>query len=216
VSKPDRQLARRKYEQLAPAYDRLVRPAARMRRLAVDRLGLTRGDTVLDVGCGTGLSFALIEDGIGAEGRLIGVDLSPDMLGKARERVEHHGWENVTLVESAVEDAAIPAELDACVSVLTHDIMRSPGALANVLQQVRRGGTVVVAGAKWAPAWALPVNASVWWVARRYVTTFESFSQPWSHLQSLVPDLRVEPLFLGGAYLAWGTVALSDQAPAPT
>src|SRR5207249_3037114 len=80
VSGPDRQLARRKYEQLAPAYDRLVRLTARMRRLAVERLELRQGDDVLDVGCGTGLSFPLIEERIGAEGRLIAVDLSPDML----------------------------------------------------------------------------------------------------------------------------------------
>jgi ubiquinone/menaquinone biosynthesis C-methylase UbiE len=215
VSAPDQQLARRKYEELAPAYDRLVRLTARMRRLAVERLELLHGDDVLDVGCGTGLSFSLIQERIGAEGRLIGVDLSPDMLAKARERVERQGWENVTLVESAVEDAAIPAEVDACVSVLTHDVMRSPGALTNVVRHVKPGGRIVVTGAKWSSRWALPVNACVWWVARRYVTTFEGFGRPWGHLESLVPDLRIESLFLGGAYLAWGTVRRPDHASEP-
>ena len=210
VSGPDQQLARRKYEQLAPAYDRLVRPAARLRRAAVDRLGLTPGDAALDVGCGTGLSFPLIEDAIGPEGRLIGVDLSPDMLAKARERVERHGWKNVTLVDSAVEDADIHGGVDACISVLTHDLMRSPIALAKVVGHVKPGGRIVVTGAKWSSQWALPVNAYVWWVARRYVTTFEGFRRPWSHLESLVPDLHAESLFLGGAYLAFGTVAGSD------
>lgn len=213
MSRPDRQLARRKYEHLAPAYDRLVRPAARMRRLAVDRLALTTGDAVLDVGCGTGLSFPLIEDGIGPEGRLIGIDLSPDMLARARERVERHGWENVTLVESAAEDADTYEEVDVCISVLTHDLMRSPIALANVIRHVKPGGRIVVTCAKWSSWWALPVNAYVWWVARRYVTTFEGFRCPWSHLELLVPDLRVEPVFLGGAYVAWGPVGPSDQAP---
>src|SRR5207244_1679106 len=143
----------------------LVRLTARMRRLAVEQLELREGDDVLDVGCGTGLSFPLIEERIGAEGRLIGIDLSPDMLAKARERVKGHGWENVTLLESAVEDAEIPAEVDACVSVLTHDVMRSPAALTNVVRHVRSGRRIVVTGARWAPWWALPVNASVWWVA---------------------------------------------------
>jgi demethylmenaquinone methyltransferase/2-methoxy-6-polyprenyl-1,4-benzoquinol methylase len=215
VSAPDQQLARRKYEQLAPAYDRLVRPAARLRRLAVDRLELKLGDSVLDVGCGTGLSFSLIGERIGPEGRLIGVDLSPDMLAKARERVERHGWGNVTLVESAVEDADIPEGIDACISVLTHDVMRSPVALSNVVRRLKPGGRIVVTGAKWSSRWALPVNAYVWWVARRYITTFEGFRHPWSHLQSLVPDLRVEPLFFGGAYVASGTASRSDQAQEP-
>ena len=213
MSGPDRQLARGKYEHLAPAYDRLVRLAARLRRLAVDRLALRPGDAVLDVGCGTGLAFPLIENGIGPEGRLIGVDLSPDMLARARERIQRHGWENVTLVESAVEDADIHGEVDACISVLTHDLVRSPIALANVVRHVKPGGRIVVTGAKWSSRWALPVNAYVWWVARRYVTTFEGFRRPWSHLELLVPDLRVEPIFLGGAYVAWGRAPRSDQPP---
>ena len=89
---PDRQVAQPKYEQLAPTHDRWARPAARLRRLAVDRLALKPGEVVLDVGCGTGLSFSLVEERIGPEGGLIGVDPSPDMLAKARERVKRHGY----------------------------------------------------------------------------------------------------------------------------
>jgi demethylmenaquinone methyltransferase/2-methoxy-6-polyprenyl-1,4-benzoquinol methylase len=43
---------------------------------------LTAGETVIDVACGTGLTFALIEDLIGPDGRVIGMDLSPEMLAK--------------------------------------------------------------------------------------------------------------------------------------
>jgi ubiquinone/menaquinone biosynthesis C-methylase UbiE len=203
---PDRQLALAKYRRLAPMYDRVARPSQRMRRLAVDRLELKRGDVVLDIGCGTGLTFALVEERIGQEGGLIGVDLSPDMIAKARQRVEENGWSNVTLVEASVEEAEIPVNVDACVSVLTHDVMRLPKALENVVGHIKPGGRITVTGAKWAPWWALPMNAYVAYVARRYVTTFEGFDRPWTHLEELVPGLRVRPILFGGAYLAFGEV----------
>lgn len=47
---------------------------------AVELLHLKRGDCVVDLACGTGLSFPLLVDRIGPEGRLIGVDLSSGML----------------------------------------------------------------------------------------------------------------------------------------
>jgi ubiquinone/menaquinone biosynthesis C-methylase UbiE len=66
----------------------------------VAQLRLESGDVVLDIACGTGLNFPLIEAGIGAEGLLIGLDYSSGMLARARRKVERHGWENVRLIEA--------------------------------------------------------------------------------------------------------------------
>ncbi|TMM17197.1 MAG: methyltransferase domain-containing protein, partial [Actinobacteria bacterium] len=74
----------------------------RLRRRAVGRLQLRAGQTVIDVACGTGLTFALLADQIGPDGSLVGIDLSPEMLSQARERVTANGWRNVTLIESAI------------------------------------------------------------------------------------------------------------------
>jgi hypothetical protein len=60
--------------------------------------------------------------------------------------------------------------------------------------------------------WAIPVNAIVRSVARRYVTTFEGFDGPWSHLAAEVPGLRVHRLFPGVAYLAVGRTETTPQA----
>jgi ubiquinone/menaquinone biosynthesis C-methylase UbiE len=163
------------------------------------------GEAILDVGCGTGLSFGLLEDGIGPEGRLIGVELSGEMLAKARERVAQQGWRNVTLIEAAAREAEIPSDLDGALFVLTHDIVRSPEALTNVLDALRPGGRMVATGSKWAPRWLVPVNAYLWLKARRYVTTFEGFDRPWSRLAELVPGLQVDSILAGAAYVASGT-----------
>jgi ubiquinone/menaquinone biosynthesis C-methylase UbiE len=84
---PDPGAAREKYRRVAGGYDRIGRISAPLRSRAVSRLGLRPGDTVLDIGCGTGLTFHLLEARIGQRGRLVGIDLSPEMLDRARERV---------------------------------------------------------------------------------------------------------------------------------
>lgn len=207
-SGPDRGRALEKYRSLASSYDRFVTWSSRaMRRRAVELLGLKRGDAVVDVACGTGLSFELIERGIGEEGTLVGIDLSGDMLDRARERAASAGWRNVTLIEAPVEEADIQMAADAALFVLTHDVMRSSAALRHVLAQVRPGGRVVAAGAKLGPRWAVPTNLLVRAISRRYVTTLEGLGRPWDRLDDLVPHLRVESLMLGGTYVAWGNLS---------
>lgn len=63
---------------------------------AVQRLRLQPGDRVLDLGCGTGLSFHLLSAAVGATGQVVGVDTSADMLVQAENRVAENDWSNVT------------------------------------------------------------------------------------------------------------------------
>jgi len=125
--------------------------------------------------------------------------------------VQAEGWQNVTLVEAPVEDADIPVEADAALFALSHDIMRTRAALENVVQHLKGGGRVAVVGTKWAPWWALPVNLRLWYTCRRGMTTYEGLGRPWSHLERLVPSLRVvDRVFLGWPgeyYLARGVVS---------
>jgi len=67
-----------------------------------------RGDTVVDIGCGTGLNFALLQDVIGPEGQIIGVDLSDAMLDQARQRVTEYSWKNVTLIQADAAQFEFP------------------------------------------------------------------------------------------------------------
>jgi cyclopropane fatty-acyl-phospholipid synthase-like methyltransferase len=57
VRASDRQFALEQYRKRAGAYDLELAAFEPIRRMAIERLQLTPGDTVLDVGCGTGLSF---------------------------------------------------------------------------------------------------------------------------------------------------------------
>jgi SAM-dependent methyltransferase len=137
---PHQQKALQKYAGHAGDYDRTETDrVAPMRRAVIATLGLKPGHVVLDVGCGTGLSFPLLEESVGPGGRIVGIDQSPDMLLRARARVADRGWQNVTLVEAPAAAAEIPIQADAALFHFTHDIMRTPRAVANVVEHLIAG-----------------------------------------------------------------------------
>ena len=191
------------YRRLAGSYDLTTAWLEPYRHRAVSHLRLQPGDVVLDVGCGTGMSFEPIQAAVGPSGRLVGIEPCPEMVAGARARVEAAGWDNVTLLEASAEEATVPGPVDAVLFAFTHDVMRSPRALANMLGQVRPGGRLSAAGPKWT-AFAPQLNPLVWQVARQYVTSFEGFRRPWTELERAVPDLWVEEAYFGCVYLAWG------------
>lgn len=80
---------RQRYTSVAPLYDLLSVewPVYRVgRRLGVPLLDLRPGDTVLDVGCGTGLNFPLLTKAVG-DGTVVGVDSSRQMLAAAQRKI---------------------------------------------------------------------------------------------------------------------------------
>jgi SAM-dependent methyltransferase len=206
---PDRSAALEQYRRRAGVYDMELALFEPIRLQAIERLALRPGDVVLDVGCGTGLSLALLREAVGARGRVIGIEQSPEMIEQARERVAHHGWKNVTLCCAPADAAELPAAANAALFHFTHDILRQPAALAHVAQHLAPGARVVACGLKWAPLWATPANLFVWPAALYSVTTLEGLDEPWSHLANWTGPLAVESLMMGSVYIASGTRAAS-------
>ncbi|HZR48916.1 MAG TPA: methyltransferase domain-containing protein [Streptosporangiaceae bacterium] len=95
----------------APGY-----PQRGQRLRAVQALGLRAGDSVIDIACGTGLNFPLLQEVIGPDGRIVGVDLTDAMLARAQDRIATNGWRNVSLVQADAADFEFPAEVDAILS----------------------------------------------------------------------------------------------------
>src|SRR6202046_5256586 len=95
----------------APGY-----PQRGQRLRAVRALGLHAGDTVVDVACGTGLNFPLLQKVVGPGGRIVGVDLTDAMLAHAQDRIETNGWSSATLVQADAADFGFPAGVDAILS----------------------------------------------------------------------------------------------------
>lgn len=205
ASPPDPERTLRMYRSTAGRYDGSVgRWTDRYRRHAVDRLWLTAGDAVVDVACGTGINFAQLSERVRQDGRVVGVDLSPEMLEVATARSRELQLDNVTVIQSTVEDAELPGQFDAALFSLTHDVLQSKPAVDNVFAHLRRGSRVAAFGAKWSAPWNLPVNLFVRYLSRRYVTTFDGFEAPWRNLAEHLDSLAVDEVALGGAYIASG------------
>jgi demethylmenaquinone methyltransferase/2-methoxy-6-polyprenyl-1,4-benzoquinol methylase len=133
------------YRRVARFYDAAVRAYAlfgigRNRRRAVAALRLRPGDTVVDLGCGTGLTFPFLHSAVGPTGRIIGVDLTDAMLTKASRRAEDAGRRNVELVEADLASYAFPAEMDAALARFALEIVPEYDAVVRrVAGRCRRG-----------------------------------------------------------------------------
>lgn len=83
-----RRQARAAYDRLSRWYDLLSGPwEARLSAEGLRMLAVEEGQRVLEIGPGTGHTLAALADGVGAAGRVFGVDLSPHMLQVARKRL---------------------------------------------------------------------------------------------------------------------------------
>lgn len=119
------------YDRWAGLYDwnpvlDLVRPA---RRRAVAKLALSPGDTVVDMGTGTGANLPFLREAVGPEGEVIGIDVSPRMLQRARSLAEAEGWSNVTLVEGDIRDPPLDRPVDGVLSAFVVVMYADPGQL---------------------------------------------------------------------------------------
>jgi demethylmenaquinone methyltransferase/2-methoxy-6-polyprenyl-1,4-benzoquinol methylase len=184
-----------KYRRQAKRYDfavqlyRLLGLRIKAYRLrAVELLRLTRGDCVVDLGCGTGLNFDLLIERIGPEGRLIGVDLSPDMLAGARERAQRSGWSNIEFVQSDIAAYDFPEGINAVLST---------GAFGYVTEYAR-----VKAPERW-PLWLFKLFVRL---SRPFGVTTEYFDHPcWEPVERFFQEVQFEERYGGLMYISSGT-----------
>lgn len=69
---------------------------------------IKKGDVVLDLGSGAGIDCFLASSRTGMEGRVIGVDMTPAMLEKARANAERGGFKNVEFRQGEIENLPVP------------------------------------------------------------------------------------------------------------
>jgi ubiquinone/menaquinone biosynthesis C-methylase UbiE len=129
------------YKVFEPLY--LIFPVAR--RKAVAALGLEPGDTVLEVGAGTGRNFPYLVEAVGPSGSVIAVDASEGMLREARKLAERRGWSNVLVQRQDAAQLELDRDVDAVLFSLSYSAMPEPRqALARAWERLRPGGRLAV------------------------------------------------------------------------
>ena len=186
-------------------------PQRAQRLRAVQALGLRPDDSVVDVACGTGLNFPLIEEAIGPGGRIVGVDLTDAMLAQAQARVETNGWTNVSLVQGDAADFDFPAEVDAILS--TYALSQVP----ECAEVIAHGAAALSGGGRWVLLdLKVPANTPRWLahVGTAVVRPFASIDEwilrrPWEAIRAAMQEEMAElswtELFFRTAFLAAGS-----------
>jgi demethylmenaquinone methyltransferase/2-methoxy-6-polyprenyl-1,4-benzoquinol methylase len=187
------------------------------RREAIQALRLRPGDTVVEIGCGTGLNFPLIQQAIGPEGRIVGIDLTDAMLTQAQRRIEAKGWRNVDLVEADALSFHFPAGVNAILSAFALSLVPECGSvITRASTALAPGGRCVVLDLKVpnrAPDWLVRALLPI---VRPFVVTEDVIARrPWNVIRtamraSLIDCAWVE-LFFGFAFLSAGTSQQEDN-----
>jgi ubiquinone/menaquinone biosynthesis C-methylase UbiE len=174
------------------------------RRRAVSALRLGAGDTVVEMCCGTGLNFSLLQAAVGPEGRIIGVDLTDAMLDEAQSRLERNGWRNVELVRTDAAAFEYPSGLAGILSTFALTMVPEYDRV------VERGAAALRPGGRWAVL-DLTVPERLSWLTSLYLLLTRPFGatldaagrRPWESLERHVGYVQREDFFLGFSYLVW-------------
>jgi ubiquinone/menaquinone biosynthesis C-methylase UbiE len=176
------------------------------RKMAVQALNIKQGDTVVEIGCGTGLNFKYLRKKVGPEGKIIGVDLTSEMLSMADKRIRRNGWSNITVVQSDAAIYRFPEHIDGIISTFAltlvpeYDKIIQKGASCLI-----PGRRLVILDFKKSENWPM-------WLLKLFVIFTRPFGvsrdladrHPWGSIARYMTLIEFKELFFGGIYLCVG------------
>jgi len=178
-------------------------------------LDVQPGDTVLDLGCGSGVNLACLYRALGPTGRIIALDYSEDMLAAARTLATRRGWRNIRFIQADATRMEFPANsLDG--AVCTFALSAMPGedaairAVAMALKPRRR---FVVLDAKPFTGAARALNPFIYPVFK-YITNWNYRKNVIGALHHHFPGTIVSEFNCGCNFIATA-IAEEETLPRP-
>lgn len=178
--------------------------AGAYRRRAIAALGVQEGQTVVDLGCGTGHNLPLLARAVGEHGRVVGVDISAGALSRARRRTR--ALPQVEIVQADAAEVDLPPDTARVLSTFALSMMPDPEAvIAKAAAALPPDGRFAVLDFKVPRSWPALAQTPVFALAARLGETWEmahrDLRDPLSRHVALDTD---ESFFFGAAYVAAG------------
>ena len=185
-----------------------------VRQRAVESLKLKTGDRVLDAGCGPGGSFSFLVSAVGASGKVVGVEISPEATVNARRRIARHRWENVDVIAGAAQEVELTGTFDGLLMFAAPDVYASEGALQNILPHVKDDARVAAFGAKLSSHHLGRIFNPFLKLVFRLISPRTPMPdyEPYRFLAKYVEGLEVEEYFYGLMFLVSGSVSKKDRS----
>jgi len=176
------------------------------RKKAVAALSLKKGDTVVEIACGTGLNFVLLEEAVGPEGKVIGVDMTDAMLSVAEERVRTHGWRNVSLILCEAGEYVFPERVNGILSTFALTLV------PEFDEVIRKGAAALAVFGHWVLADLKMPDSRISRIApvllpivRPFGVTLDLASRhPWGSIKKHMGNVELNEFYFGFAYIACG------------
>lgn len=136
------------FSRAAPTYDTVIPFFAQFGARLVEVAALRTGEAVLDVGCGRGATLLPAAERVGPNGRVLGVDLSEEMLGLLTRELEERGVANASVRRMDAQALEVPDQsFDVVLSSFVVHLLPHPEAAVGELWRALRPGGRVAASA---------------------------------------------------------------------
>jgi len=152
------------------------------------------------------MNFPLLQAEIGPSGKIIGIDISEEMLKRAAKRISDAGWDNVDLVHVPAADYSFPDRVDGIIAtgVLTYE--------PEYDKVIERGATALAPGRRWVvfdykmpSGWFRNFVPLFVWVFRPFGISMELFERtPWQSIKKHLRNPKIEEFYFGLIFIASG------------
>ena len=203
---------RRLYDRLAAVYDLVVAPyrvvgGYRLVDVAIPLLRLAPGDTVVDLGTGTGHALPALAAAVGSSGRVVAVDISSRMLGRARARCARESLTNVEFIQADIADFTLPDGTTAALSAFAMEMLpHYDTVIERLIEELPTGGRLAITGLRdpegW-PEWLVRIGS---WLNRPFgVTDAYRSHRPWEAVDTHTVEADYTDVLGGAVYRSTGT-----------
>lgn len=195
---------RERYDRLAPYIalidHLLLMSLCRIRARAIRSLPIVKGDTAIELGCGTGRNFPYLRRAVGGAGRVIGVEFSPGMFARAVDFAQQ-GSLGVELVKEDIAHYPVPAANLVLLSLCYHTLEYPTQTLARIWDCLAPGACLAIIDGK-QPNFADKLIRPFGEKVLERIFMGDAGLKPWENLARLGP-MRMKEFVFGAYYVCW-------------